>query len=374
MTRAYINLWDWFDQSERQAQLKGDTLRLKLPEMYRQGWRYVEAVRHDEAKAEFANAAVLAHQLGEDWWELFLEFWVCEVCLLQRNYIEALDRCAKMVTKMQRPHLKEHPYHAVIYYTLARTYYLIDALGYEAEIYQALATIESDIPLDLETHQRMFYMRAALPFENEDWDTAYSRLLEYLERVEGNDFRQRSGYTLKAEIHFARGELYEALVASQLREVVSRNSRMFKGIFYALMWQGILYRLLGKDTLAEMTVQRALRQFDSLKISVDTDSGYCSLLADYHEVCGNLDAALIMRDKHLLTVLDNGSLDSIFYAYLYRCYLLNRMGKPLGDDLAQLEHNAKQHRKPDFFLRKVDEVQQGRIARFDWQIERWQVK
>jgi tetratricopeptide (TPR) repeat protein len=364
----YINLWDWFKASDEKARAANNTQRLQLKQIYRRGWDNIEIGRSDEARAEFERGYKLAQQLDEPWWELYFGNWICETITHKRQYIEALDVCMKQIVKMQHPRYQEHPHQAVIYYRLAQIYFAIDALGYEAEIDEALHTIENGMPLDRDTHQRVYFLRAAMPYKNEDWNTAYERLLEYLSCIEGDPFRQRSGYNLKADIHYARGELEDALASCKLREEVERRSKMATTSAYAVIWQGIFSRYLGNESDAAASYQRGMVEYANLKIAPDSDSEFYRLAALYHAIGNNLEEALALQDKELAIDKRSGSVDDEFYCRLNRCYLLNRMQKPLGEEVVELERLANQHRKPAFFLKKVEEVKQGRCYPYDWQI------
>jgi hypothetical protein len=366
----YISVGDWLKESDAKARAANDTQRLQLRQIYRRGWNNVETRRLDEARAEFERGYKLAQQLDELWWECFFESWICSVVEGKKHYTEALDLRMKLVIKMQRPELKEHPLQARIFYSLAQLYYMIDALGYEDEIYQALDMLEKDILLDRDTHHRMYHLRAAIACENEDWDTAYEHIMLYLNLVDGNGFRQRSGYAMKADIHFTRGEIAYALEAEHRRELAARRARMWMSAAEAVMWQGIFTQYSGDSVKAAALYQRGLLEFEGL--SVECDSTFYLIAAEYQTVCGNLDEAFAMREQQLQLVQESGSVDQLFYCRLYRCYLLNQMQKPLGNEIIELERLANQHRKAAFFLKKVEAVKQGRCYPYDWQIVRWQ--
>jgi tetratricopeptide (TPR) repeat protein len=361
----YIDNWQWYQQFEMSALLKGKTEYLRLPECYRQGWRYIQGAQYDEALGRFHDGLSLAQSFQLPMWEFFFESWVCEINILNSDYTTALENTAKLVAKSTRPEHKDHPCRAVVYFTLAWVYYYIDAIGYEKEILAALDTIEKEMPHDKETHQRTFYLRAELAFEQEDYQSAKQFNDEYMSRVEGEPFRQSSGYGMQRALAFARGDLPEAMQAAQLREQVARRATLLTAAANSVLWQGIIARCLGDVGKAEQLIQQGISQYSVLNLP--KQSGYYYLLAAYHEARGDDEQVLKLRDKELQQASNSGSLNIEIQCHLDRLYLLNRLNCPIEAEYQAACIGAEKSRKPDFWLRKIGEAKAGQKVRYGWQ-------
>jgi len=213
------------------------------------------------------------------------------------------------------------------------------------------------------------YLYVAMLVAREEWDNAYTKAQGFLDMIQDSAFRQRSAYDLLGQIHLARHELEAALEYHRLREQAGHVVEMLRDICYAILSQSICAAYLGRTAAATVLHQRGLQEYDSLQLERETDFEFYDLMAEYLEVCGKAQEALALRDKQLAAVQISGSLDAMFFCRLSRCYLLNRLQRPPGDDLTALRDLALQHRKPDYYLQKVAQIEQGRPARFDWQVQ-----
>lgn len=361
----YIDSWLWYQQFEINALLKGHSEYLRLPEYYRQGWRYIEAAQYDDAMLRFKEGLTLAQDLQLPMWEFFFESWVCEIHVLSSDYTTALEKTAKLVAKSTRPEHREHPCRAVVYFTLAWVYFYVDALGYKEDVLAAIKTLEHEIPLDKETHQRSFFLRSELAFEQEDYATAKQFNDEYMSRVDGEPFRQSSGYGMQRALAYAKGDLNDAMQAIQLREQAARRAKLPTASANSVLWQAIIARHLGDSGKAEALLQKGMSEYAVLNLP--KQSTYYFLLATYHEARGDTEQALKIRDEELIIARSSGSLNIEMQCYLSRLYLLNRMTCPIEDELQAAEICANKSRQPAFWLKKIEGAKGGQKVRYDWQ-------
>ena len=361
----YIDNWLWYQQFEINALLTGHNEHLRLPECYRQGWRYIEAAQYDDAMLRFKEGLSLAQDFQLPMWEFFFESWVCEIHVLSSDYTAALETTAKLVAKSTRPEHSEHPCRAVVYFTLAWVYFYLDALGYKDDILAAMETLENEIPLDKETHQRSFFLRAELAFEQEDYATAKQFNDEYMSRVDGEPFRQSSGYGMQRALAYAKGDLNEAMQAIQLREQAARRAKLPTAAANSVLWQAIIARYSGDTGKAEALLQKGMSEYAVLNLP--KQSSYYFLLAVYHEARGDDEQALKLRDDELARAASSGSLNIEMQCRLNRLYLLNRMNYPIEAELQAAENCANKSRQPAFWLKKIEQAKSGQKTRYDWQ-------
>lgn len=361
----YIDPWQWFFDFELDAIRNGKTAYLDLPRAYRRAWQYLERAQYPEALENFQEGLALALSLQLPAWEFFFESWISEVYVLKTDYRQALDATAKLVTKSLRPEHRDHPCRPVVYFTLAWVYYYLDAMGYESDILTALDAFGTDtMPLDEETHQRSFFLRAELAYEKENYALAESYNADYMRRVEGNPFRESSGYGMQRLIAYCKGDLQTALEAVHLRENAARMASLPSSVANSLLWEGVILRYLGETGKAESAILRGMGDYNALNLP--KHSAYYHILASYHEARGDFEQALSLRDTELELTIASGSLNIEFACRLDRSYLLNRMGKPIEAELAALKECANRSKKPEFYLQKAAAVEAGQKTRYSW--------
>lgn len=363
----YIDAWQWYRDFQWQAIRKGDLDLLRLPDVYQRGWQYLENAQYEQSSRVFEQGIALARELKQPMWEFFFESWVCEVNVLGANYKEALNWATRVVAKSTRPENATHPCRAVVYFSLAWVYFYIDAIGYETEIIQALDTLENDMPLDEETHHRSIFVRAELAYEKDNHTEALALSDRYMTLVDGNPFRQSSGYGMQRAIAYAKGDIATALGAVRLRESSSRKANLLNNAVNSVLWEGILLHYDGKIELASQTIQKGKAEYEARNLPIH--SSYYHLLAEYETARGDYAQALAYRDQQLILAIESGSLSTEFHCRLDRCYLLNQLGQDVTEALAATEACAKRSRKPNFFLNKLDAIRAGQTTRFAWQAD-----
>ena len=362
----YIDPWQWFRDFQWQAIRSGNHRYLRLPDTYQRGWHYLEAAQYDESIAVFKQGIELSKEMQLPLWEFFFESWVCEVNVLAFNYKEALNWTTRLVAKSARPEHREHPVRAVVYFSLAWVYFYVDAIGYEDDILQALDSLESDMPLDEETHHRSIFLRSEIAYEKDNHEQALSINDRYMNLVDGNAYRESSGYGLQRAVAYARGDLPSALTAARLRGTTAREAKLLNSAVNSVLWEGVLLHYQGEEAQAWSAIQRGISEYEALNLP--KQSSYYHILAEYHTAKGDYPGAIILRDKQLKLAQNSGSLTSEFYARLDRACLLNRMEQSSTTEITSAENIANRSKKPDFLLQKLHPVKDGKAARYDWQL------
>lgn len=361
----YIDSWRWYQDFQWQAIREGNREHMRLPQLYQTGWQYLEAAQYDQSIGIFKQGIELAREMQLPMWEFFFESWVCELNVLAANYKEALDWTTRLVSKSTRPEYEDHPCRAVVYFSLAWVYFYLDAIGYETEILQALDALENDMPLDEETHHRSIFVRAELAYEKENYAQALAISDRYMNLVDGNPFRETSGYGMQRAVAYAQGDIQTALRAVGLREQSSRDANLLNNAANSVLWEAVLCQYDGQADKAETLIKRGMDEYTALSLPIQ--SSYYHILAEYETARGNYSTALEYRDQQLLLAIASGSLSTEFYCRLDRCLLLNRIGQDATDALQATEATAKRCRKPDFFLAKIAAVRAGQKTRYAWQ-------
>jgi len=360
----YVNLLQWLRDFEADAVQKQDVQRIRLADLDRLGWRLVRAVKYDEAKTEFDRGTRLAHQLHEPWWEAIFDYAICYVCQQDGKYQEMLERSVKLVARMSRPELQNHPYRAAIHQMLVRAYAEIDICGYRHEMTEAMDFIEQHIPMDKVSHMSIYYRRSSLFLYFEEYDKAYDLINEYLSVSLDNPEQQSVAERLLSQYYFAVGNVHEALRAQLQCTHSASEARNMRWEALAIGLQSLLLGWLGRTGEAYTQFIRSKHLLENMQ----QDDLVPSLAVGYFMGCGR-DAEAVEHSQQALEVARlSGSLDRTLEWHIARGYLLNRLNRPIADEMAQARELLPLFRTPDCHLRKIERVEQGRCYPYDWQI------
>jgi tetratricopeptide (TPR) repeat protein len=366
----YIDLWNWFDSYGRQARSKGDRQRINLTEIATQGWRYMRVERMEEAKVEFQKGVELAAHLHEAWWEVFFEYRICEVCERLSEYQETLDRSIKLVTKLQRPQLAEHPYRASAHMMVVWGYYLIDACGYRPEIEAAMDYIEDHIPMDRITHMEIYYIRSGIAQFFDEYDKAYAYIMEYMDAAQGDSGEEKRVYQLLSDYYYATGVMEQALEAERQCAYHSKQGQSLRWEAIAIGWQSVRLAWLGRKFEAAMQFELGKKRLEDL----DLHRLVPAMSVHYLIACGRDAEAWEFTDRAMQVAAESRSLDKLLAWHMTRGYLLNRLQRPVLDEMAAARRLVQQFRTPEHHLKKLECIEQGRHYEYDWQIQQRKVE
>ena len=189
MSRQYVQLWSWFNDFGRQARAAHDDERIRLYQLNNTGFNAREK-NPEHALALYREGAALAERLNEPWMVLFYEHWIASMLIFYLDrYEEGQALATRLVTKASQEAYLNCPVRARVYTTLVAAYLDIDCLSYLEEIRAMIDTLEQHIPLDEDTHQRLFAYRAYLWMQERDYDKAQVDALKYLEISASSNFR-----------------------------------------------------------------------------------------------------------------------------------------------------------------------------------------
>ena len=361
---VYINLMQWLRDFEAQAAQNRDVQRIRLANLDRLGWRLVRAVQYDEAKAEFERGIHLAQQLNEHWWGAIFEYAVCYVCQQDGKYQEMLERAVKLVARMSRKELENHPYRAAIHQMLVRAYAEIDICGYSAEMRQAMDFIETNIPMDKVTHMSIYYRRINLHLYFEEYEQAHDLIQEYLSVAQDNYEQQSVAERLLSQYYFAVGDVQAALEAQQQCSRSAGIAQNMRWEALAIGLQSMLLGWLGRT-------QEAYTQYNRGKILLENLKQHelvPALAVGYHIGLQQDAEALQFSQQAIEVARASGSLDRTFEWHIARGYLLNRLQLSVEAEMQQARALLPQFRTPDCHLKKIVRVEQGRCYAHDWQV------
>jgi hypothetical protein len=146
-----MNVWDWVNDFEAQALAQGDKQRLRLVQLHPEAY----SQRHSDPDRMLAlceEGQRLARTLREPWWVLFFEHWAIETLIYYKeDYRTLLDRVVRTTLESRKPVNEQHPLRFHIYCNFVAAYLCIDPRGYGEKVREALAYLESIVPLEGES-------------------------------------------------------------------------------------------------------------------------------------------------------------------------------------------------------------------------------
>ncbi len=248
-----MNLWDWFQQFERDAHARNDLDRWSMARLHHEAWGCRES-DPDRAYALYSQGRRQAERLKEPWWALFYAYWQVEARLLfQHDYRDVLRPAVEAVLEVRKPRYDGFPFRFSIFYGLVCAYLGIDPLGYESELRQTLAGLEAEAPGVDEGGCLLADCYASLAQERGDWDEAESavrRMMDHAESLPANYSRLHYGVhsqRILCGIAYNRGDWERLAEHAVMGEAAARrvDYRMVLAEFQ--LWQAYLAHRAGDE-------------------------------------------------------------------------------------------------------------------------------
>jgi hypothetical protein len=123
------------------------------------------------------------------------------------------------------------------------------------------------------------------------------------------------------------------------------------------MWQALLARRAGDEEKAERLARQAQRRVAQL--GMPPDHIYFDALCAYHDLANDLAAAVAARDHELGLLVDKGRWAAECRCRIARCRLLERLGRPLAEEVAAAREVARRLRRPAAALAELERIFRG---------------
>lgn len=362
----YVDLWGWFWQYERDAIYSADSRRRKMIDLSRQGWQYVRVAQPELAYQSFMEGSRIAVALGEPCWELFFEYWACEVYLYHTDdHRRALDATVKLASRAHQDKYLPCPVRSRVYFILADVYFETDVYSYEERIREALDLIEREIPMDEDTHLRVQHLRAEFDFEFERYQDAEEKVMSYMGQAQDNAFRMRAAHNLLRRTAFSRGDLDMALFHAQQMEHYAKSTESPTGLSLSKLWQASYHFRLGNSVTAHTLYHLGVRLYQQQNLP--RWPSYYDACCEYLEQLGEREQVLALRQAACTESDQKQSVYFRSYAYLQHCRTLGRFAQSFEQPLAGARVIATEMTRPDVYLQRLQRVVDGAYYEYDWQ-------
>ncbi len=346
--------WDEHNRSVSAWQAAGDAARLALPDLYEAGFGCHET-DPDRSLALFTRGRDEAARLGESWWVLFFESWrLTALTAYAMDFARALPVAAELMPRFEAPAARRHPWRVGVLINVVYTHAQVDPAGFRADIKRGFAGLDADIPAGPVSHRFVLNLRRTFFLRQLDlWAEADDLALRTLALADGADASNRLwfGAWILLElcgIADTRGERDRVLGhAAHMAEVSARHPQLGRTRAAAAFWQAVGEQLRGDERAARRAYLTGVGDAGRLDRK---DTIFADPLARYHELAGDLAAALEVRDRELTDAERTGRHHRACQVHAERLRLLARSGGVSPDAVAAARRAAEKLHDPDRFL------------------------
>jgi hypothetical protein len=121
---------------------------------------------------------------------------------------------------------------------------------------------------------------------------------------------------------------------------------------------------MGNVGEAQNKLQQGLSDYE--RYDLPRRGTYYQTLCDFHELNGEVDKAIALREAQLHQAA-NQSIAAQSFAHLAYCRLLGRTGQSLDKALEDARAIAEQMKTNDLYLARVQRITDGNYYLYDWQ-------
>jgi hypothetical protein len=353
--------WSWVEANMKEWQERGDEERMRLPGFYSDAFQFRET-DPDRAFAIFSEGKQLAEQLHEPWWALFYEKYRIDALIhFKRDYRNVLDMAVQCALEVRKPLNVAFPGRFGIFDSLVAAYLGIDPEGYAKPIQEALDYLEAEIPPGPESDRYLLLARKRIfALDLELYDDAYQACMNEL-HLASSDRNQSTAihfatfvYCALCQIAAAKG-VWEAVGEyAETGEKLARHVGHECELSEVLAWQAVAALQAGELEKGRRGYRTATAHMDRLQMP--PKQGYFDALATYHQMTGDLDKGVKVRDRELESIKDRGRLYYDCKVRIKRCRLLAQLERLGEEDLAAARESARKLRQPDKHLAAIEQL------------------
>ena len=353
--------WQWFEEYEAEVYAQGDMERIRLLQFHRDAFD-VRETDPDRTLALFAEGRRQALALGEPWWVMLYQHWEVHGTLYyNRDYHDVLDRAVRNALEVRKPKFAGFPQRVWIYNDLVNIYLNLDPRGYAVEIEQALSQAEGELTPEMDNSPYLLRCSRFNAASNQNrWDDALAIALRTHAIAQADPNRWTADHFLINNFLFLchvghqLKQWSEVAAWAAAGEELARQRDYPRAVAVLLMWRAACAMRNGDKEAASRFQRTAASRMGRLKTPLTDD--YYDALCTYHELTGNPERSMRLRDQQLQESIERGMIFREFEARLARLRLLREMGQPLEQDLSEARAATNKFRRPDLYLPDIDRL------------------
>jgi hypothetical protein len=355
------NLSDWIVERQQAYHDADDEQLFYLADGWNRAFKFRET-DPDQAIQLFYEARQLAEQLEEPWWVMTADHWRLSAMMhFKKDYRQVVELAVQNVVMAAKPEHAAFPGKLVIYSDLAAAYSGVDPVGYADEVRKTLAYLDAELPrepnsdrylvqgIDREFHMGLGDLKAARD--------AIARTMG----MAAGDSRQRRGvhfsvfnFSALCWIAFHEGDWRGVAESAEAGEECARIVGHQMELCEFLAWQAAVARQEKDEFRARRLYMNATSLMNRLHMPPDRE--YPDAIAAFHELAGDTEKALQLRNWELVRIEDMGRFSYECEIQLKRCALLKKRGELQAEDLDAARQAAAKLRKPEKTLAALEKL------------------
>jgi hypothetical protein len=355
-----MDIWDWILERRKEYTAAGDNDRLRLTTCWQRAFPFREK-DPDQAVALMSEGVALAEELGERWWTMLLNHWRLSALIhFKKDYRQAIELAVRNSLAAAKPENTAFPARLSLYSDLIDVYLGVDAEGYADQIRATLAYLDKEIAQADE--QRYMLLGSTRDFHMHlgDFAAAEATVMQAMDLV-GRDPDRRQGihhsvFNISALcwIAYQQQDFEKMADAAADGEQAARTVGHQMELCEFLAWQAVVARKQG-DELRARRLQSTANTTMS-RIQMPPNREYPDAMVLFHELGGDLDKALQVRDRELAANDNLGRLAYLCEVRVKRCTLLAKMGRLQAADVDAARQAAQKLRKPERWLAETEKL------------------
>ena len=248
-----------------------------------------------------------------------------------------------------------------VYRDLVCAYTGVDPEGYAEPIRETLAHLDREVPPG-PNPDRYPILGSLRQFHQElgQYEAAEA-VIRRAEELTSRD-ANRYGATHSLVFHYSglcwmaykQADWRKLAEAAELGEEAARTMRHQLELCEFLAWQAVLARRGGDEPRARRLHSTAAGKLARLQTPPERE--YPDATVAFHELGGDLEKALQVRDRELTVIVDRGRFAYECEVHLKRAALLAKMGRLRVEDLDAARQAAMKLRKPEKALAEIDQL------------------
>ncbi len=328
--------------------------RLKWKPIYDQA---VQTFKSDPERALplFQQASQLARQTGDYPAALKCDYWTTQIHLYDlRNYAFALELAVAAALESRKSMYSDVHLHFDIQVILICAYMAVDPEGYAELIEAALTLMMAEIPPGKRYRLSMLWVETQFALARGQWEQADSATQVYLAESEGDLHHVRLAGVLRAHYLFAQQRWSDLLDCARRGQEALVGDRYDVWKVEMIAAEALACRKLGEEAAAQTAYRRATARAAASRRIPDSD--YTDFLCAFHQMNGELEAAIALRQRQLQVMAGRGQHYWEVLARLALIRLLKQTRQPYDSQIEPARALIHRLRKPDALLKELDSL------------------
>lgn len=290
---------------------------------------------------------------NSSYWRLLSEHWRVQIYLhYKRNYRDANRFAVETAVEARKPQYQNYQETICIQNDLVLVYSGIDPVGYATEIKEAIDfTIDQTNP-NMNCHYCLNHRMIDYYLSMGEKEKARDQTAKYFAITQTQTHYRIQAYIKLCFFSSEDGAWSDVLELSRRGQEAARENDDESSWIELKSYEALALQKLGKHDEAASAYQLMKMRAAGLKM-VYADDYYDNSVA-YQESCGDLQTALLEREKHLETFRDAGCYYWECLARLDKIRLLRLLEQDANEEITKLEQIAQYLKFPTIIMSRLE--------------------